>query len=363
LKLVDKKILIISPDDWGFLSLSKHYYAKELAKNNDVYFLNPKENEYKSDFESSNVTVITDYRTIPGISKLPLKFANSLMKLEVSSILKRIDGHEIDIVWSFDTSRLFNLKLFTAKFSISHIVDYTENFNFESLNQSADLCLSVVECVCDRMKLYNRNVFKIDHGCSSIVTADEIEFEIKERSHGVYVGNLNIKYIDWEAIFMLAYERSDIDFYFYGPLDEKYHLENVYYYKVLELNNVIFKGVIPSDEVKEVLAKASFCLVCYLYKEFGRQLDNSHKIMQYLGSGKPIFSSYTYEYRNKNLLCMYNDTTDLITKFNRFISDDSDYFKETRVSERLKYASENTYAMQIVKIESIINSTINKLED
>ena len=40
--LRNKTILIISPQAWGKMFLSKHHYAIELAKRgNAVYFLNP----------------------------------------------------------------------------------------------------------------------------------------------------------------------------------------------------------------------------------------------------------------------------------------------------------------------------------
>ena len=41
MKLKNKTILIISPERWGTNFVSKHHYALELAKNNNVYFLNP----------------------------------------------------------------------------------------------------------------------------------------------------------------------------------------------------------------------------------------------------------------------------------------------------------------------------------
>lgn len=41
----NKTILIISPEPWGKMMISKHHYALELAKlGNEVYFLNPPNN-------------------------------------------------------------------------------------------------------------------------------------------------------------------------------------------------------------------------------------------------------------------------------------------------------------------------------
>jgi hypothetical protein len=113
--LNDKNILIISPDSWGFLPVSKHHYAIELAKTNHVYFLNPP-SEKKGIFLDKGVNVINDYKRIQGINKIPFTFIKRfLMKVEIKSILKKTSKNKIDIVWSFDTSRLYFLDLFKAK--------------------------------------------------------------------------------------------------------------------------------------------------------------------------------------------------------------------------------------------------------
>ena len=42
MQLTNKKILIISPQFWGKMLISKHHYAVELAnRGNEVFFLNP----------------------------------------------------------------------------------------------------------------------------------------------------------------------------------------------------------------------------------------------------------------------------------------------------------------------------------
>jgi hypothetical protein len=44
--LKNKTILVISPNNWGTMHISKHHYAIELARlGNSVYFLNPPNQE------------------------------------------------------------------------------------------------------------------------------------------------------------------------------------------------------------------------------------------------------------------------------------------------------------------------------
>ena len=42
---INKKILIFSPQPWNFLYISKHHYALELAKQNDVWFISAPEKD------------------------------------------------------------------------------------------------------------------------------------------------------------------------------------------------------------------------------------------------------------------------------------------------------------------------------
>ncbi len=347
-----KKIIIISPDAWSFVPVSKHHYAKTLAKNNTVYFVNTP--SVKEDEKIDGVYVLNKYRKIKGISKIKSRYIKRLMmKVEVSSILETTGG-EIDIVWSFDTSRLYFLDLFKAKSSIAHVMDFTEDFNFRFLISSADYCISVADCILDKMREYNQNVYKIDHGFMLGNVNEYIEENDELPPVGVYVGNLNMPFIDWFSLLNLAKAFPKTVFNFYGPLDEKVAQDNKYIQEISDCDNVFFKGFLKPELLNNELRRSTFCLVCYLFKDFGRQLDNSHKIMQYLGSGTPVFSSYTYEYRNTDLLYMYDDEKNIVEAFRDFSKESSIYFSEEHKQKRLEYAMSNSYENQIVKIGNIL---------
>ena len=55
--LHNKTILLISPQSWGTMFLSKHHYAIELARRgNTVYFLNPPLQKNRAQQESIEIT-------------------------------------------------------------------------------------------------------------------------------------------------------------------------------------------------------------------------------------------------------------------------------------------------------------------
>jgi hypothetical protein len=156
--MTNKTIIIISPDSWESLPVSKHHYAIELSKNNFVYFINP-HNDNKNSKEQ-NITVINEYKKIKGLRFFPKIIRKAFVKKEVKSILNSIPTNNIDIVWSFDTSRLYYLELFNAHINIAHIVDYTEHFFFNELISSADLCFGTSDSIIEKISKINNKVYK-----------------------------------------------------------------------------------------------------------------------------------------------------------------------------------------------------------
>jgi hypothetical protein len=357
--LINKTILIISPDKWSFLSLSKHNYAIELAKKNTVYYLEPSSKEVSKELfvDLSGVKVISHYKRMRGISKFPRFIGREMMRKEIDSILCQIKG-DLDVVWSFDTSRLFYLDLFKAKKSIAHVVDFTEDFNLGKLVSSADLCLSVADSISEKISMFNNNVHKVNHGFIIKDTDATLSENTNDTNSliGVYVGNLNMPYIDWESLLMLAEAHRNIHFNYFGPLSEKTIERNEFLRQLKSSSNVFFKGYLNTQDLSTELKKSSFCIVSYLHKEFGKQLDNSHKIMQYLGSGTPVFSSYTYEYRNDDLLCMFENREDMLSTFDRFMSEESIYFTKIHRKKRINYAHSNSYQNLVKKIEQLLEN-------
>jgi hypothetical protein len=353
-----KIILIISPDAWNALPVSKHHYAIELAKNNAVYFI---DKEYGDEnILDNNVHLIRNYRRIRGINRMPSILAKRVMKLEVNSILN-ITGTP-DVVWSFDTSRLYFLSLFNAKISLAHIVDYTEDFKLKELVQDAHLCFASSDSIIDKMKNYSSAVFKINHGyIGGIITDIKEKVSLTNRKKGVYIGNLSIQYIDWKAMYAIAKCRDDVDFVYIGSTTGNFVQEHQPYFDALtKLNNTLFIGILSPEEVQYELKNADFCLMMYRATEFPEQLQNPHKIMQYLGSGKPIFASYTHEYRDSDLLYMYKKTNTIEEQFNDFLSNAKGDFSDEARKKRIAFALDNTYQKQIERISRIIYE--NKLE-
>lgn len=352
--LENKVILIISPDHWDFLHVSKHNYAIELAKKNVVYFLNPPNSaENKTE---NRLTIINQYNTVRGLRFITMKaLQKKLMNNEVKSIISTIK-RKIDIVWSYDSSRLYHLDLFLANMKVCHIVDYVEDHSLKQLASSADICFATSDSIINKLECHNKTTFKINHGYKEVTLSGALkELPGENRLKGIYIGNISRLYIDWESIYKIVKAHLQIDFIFLGPLNHQKMGNNGVFKNVSDAPNSYFLSSVPSDQIPNYLKASSFC---FLYSEVNKapeQVENPHKIMQYLGSGVPIFSSFTKEYHATNLFAMNTPEEDILTSFNVFLDKLSFYASEEQKNRRIAFAKENTYAKQLERIDILLS--------
>lgn len=350
MKLEGLNIIIISPDRWGFIDVSKHHYAKVLSKKNQVYFIDPP-NGGEDEKISDSLHVIRKYTRVKGINKIPSSLRKRMMRKEVNSLLKSMNG-SVDVVWSFDSSRLYYLDLFKAKLSIAHLVDFRENHFLKELATSADYCFATSDSIIDNLKTHNKRSHKLQHGYAIPKELKSFDLPGENSTKGIYIGNLDIVFLDWNVVKVLCKEFSSIDFVFIGPISQPL-LERM---ESTHLSNLHFVPKVPSSDVPGYLTSATFCFQIYDEKMFPEQLQNPHKIMQYLGSGKPIFASSTHEYRSSGLIAEYKDQADVVEKFRTFSEELVKHSSEESSKQRIDYALDHTYTKQVKRIEEFITS-------
>lgn len=360
MNLRNKSILLISPEAWGDIYVSKHYYATELAKiGNKVYFLNPETGNYKKLRVNNNLHVI-DYKvTYKGLSRLPASVSAILIKKEISRIEKICDTH-FDIIWNFDSSSFFNLKLVSDKFKISHIVDYSERKNIKLLNSTTDVCFASSRYILERQQKYNPNSFYIGHGYANLTNFDKFPLNRNDNSVKVgYLGNLLIKYLDWQLIYSLVDGYPEISFYFAGPISKsnlgKHDLKDKFLIKTINKANSHFIGPLSPSQISYFLKKMDILLVAYMADKYKKQLANPLKIIEYLGSGNAIVASWSEEYANEtNLIKMVKSNDDYIQAFDDVVTNLNIWNNKETKNKRIALAMNNTYKIQLSRIENII---------
>jgi hypothetical protein len=336
----------------------------ELSKKgNKVYFLNPPGKVNSLTDIHKDLWVVNYKPSFRGLRILPGYMSGFLVKKEIEKLEKWINV-KFDIIWNFDSSRFFNLSQIKNKLKIAHIVDWSENFNRKLLSKTSDIGFCTSRFLEEDMKKYNPHTFNIGHGYStSDYKLNEEELDQLNDKYKIkvgYVGNLSIRYIDWKLIYILLTENPAIGFYFIGP-EGKSNLSgnfiiDPHYKKVKECENAIFLGEIQSKKIPAFLK--CFDILLLIYKDYISvfQLANPHKMLEYLGSGKVIVSTYTEEYKDNNgLIEMIEENKYLQKKFMEVLNNLNYYNSDNLKMKRIQYALQETYCEKIKRIEELLN--------
>ena len=362
--LRDKFIWIISPQEWEHISISKHYYALELSnRNNKVFFINPPVFSSKKNFESldiisENLQILTFHFYFPIWIKFKIKILfNYLLIKRFSKCIKKYGMP--NILWNFDNGTYFKYEHLFNSYKIFHPVDSLNANCIRKHIKNYDIVFSVSNEILNDFN-YSKK-YLINHGLNSefeilarerldCLKKSEINLNFKTNIIG-YVGNISIPTLDYKSLLNIIFIFPNIQFYFYGPYDEKDE-------KVCELKkfqNVKLKGVKYGRELYSSIVNCDLLFVCYKISENFKG-DNSHKILEYLSTGKSIVSSHISMYQGNSLIEMCNsrENNNFEIVFDNALQNLDKLNSNEMQIKRIEFALENTYKKQIEKIESII---------
>ncbi|MBS1506735.1 MAG: hypothetical protein JSS79_08820 [Bacteroidetes bacterium] len=367
MKLVGKTILIISPEPWGTNFVSKHHYAVLLAKrNNKVFFLNPPQKKHTNPVVEAISAVENLYQInysprIQGTNRMPVWLKNYFQRMDIQRIIKKIP-HALDIVWSFDPYRFQNLRSFRAAVSVFHPVDFfNTSLEFEAASR-ADLVISVSREIL--AKYPNPHKYFINHGVGEVFLTSIKGKKNDGKLRCGYVGNLRSFGLDIPALLKIVKENPEIEFHFIGPNvnsnlggSANEELDAMF----TQSKNVIAHGSLRPEEVATRISSFDFFLICYR-DNLGEIASNSHKLLEYLSTGKVVVSSWisTYESMTPHLFEMVKNNSDLPSRFKEVASRLDFYNSESLQETRKAFANDNSYEKQIERIEELISVSKSK---
>ena len=356
--------MIISPEPWNHIFVSKHHYAVQLGtRGNTVYFLGPPGKNYDlSGTQYKNVFELKYKGFIRGLRYFP----TCIIKIEILSVFKKLQtlcGVSFDIIWSFDNSVFFDFSaLPKSVIKISHIVDLNQNFQTKKAAETALVCLGTTDLIVGRLKSFNPKSFKIKHGYN--LTQDnkgDLKLPGESNTKAVYAGNLNMEYLDWQVLFYTIEQNEKVDFVFVGPGNDDFDLYGNITHKYkklcLEKLNVFCVGKVGPEVLSAYYNKSDMLLICY-QEAFHSHQANPHKMMEYLGSGKVVVATKTIEYislKEKGLIAMSEMNSEFPQLFKQTVNQLEKYNGYLKQEERKEYALENTYEKQIERIETVIS--------
>ena len=345
----DKRILIISPEPWQHLFVSKHHYAIELSTNNKVYFLNPPSNEF-SWFETGykNIWEVNYKAFIPGMRYLPRYLQLLFFKRKYRAIEKMLSV-KFDCIWSFDNSVFFDFSFLPSLvYKISHIVDYGQNFELPRAAKTANLCLGVSQNIVELLKQNNSNSFLVPHGIAiSRNHRLEVALPGTHSIKAIFAGNLDRKHFDKSILLKLAMNNPNVDFIFLGSGGKNWE----------RYDNTFYHGMVPSEVLHNYLNAADVLLLPYRVNEFPQELTNSHKVLEYLFSGKIVLSSFLSDYADKESLLMMVKESDFNEAFRKIVSNLSFYNSKENQNVRREFAERNSYSERLIQIEKLIEDS------
>ncbi len=367
--LTGKTILLISPEAWGSNFVSKHHYAATLAaRGNRVYFLNPPGKRFGIKNIDKNLFVV-DYKPfVRGTNRLPAPLRNKMAVLDINRIKKFLRIDHLDIVWSFDPYRFQNLKLFKAKFTIYHTVDLHTCKHLENqIANSSTLVLGVSEKLLKSI-ITQVPKHKINHGLSSAMSDYPFDKNISSQKVKIgYVGNLHSQYLDTTTLTHLVQKHGKWKFHFMGPYQasnlSRNELNKSFINFLINQENCILHGAIAPQSLPEYLNNCHLLLICYnVLENNSAGTSNSHKILEYMASGRTVVSTFIDEYKDMSgLIELANNGNDFIEKVEHVVKNMAHYNSPEKQQARQAWAHDNTYEKQIERIESIIKN-LSKVE-
>ena len=367
-----KKAIVVSPQAWGKMFISKHHYAVELSKlGYEVFFVNPPKEkklgglpqikieatEYKNLFTVNHTLFFSNYL------KFHLSFLHHIfIFIQRWVLLKKIG--KPDLILSFDLTNNFPLKGLACKKIFFAADEPRAEQNFVSA-RNADLIVSVSQHILDLYEkcFHQTKKLLINHGLSEEFL--NIPKDLPKKYDGINIGlsgNFLFNDIDYPILLQIAVENPEVKFHFYGNYSKYSNISadssktNLNYLEQIKLcTNCILHGVLGKRDLALELNQMDAFLICYDPKKGQSSGSNSHKILEFLSSGKVIFSSHFSYYEGTDLFVMNpskEDNSLLIKLLHEGISDLNQMNNFLRQDARKVFSQENSYDHNLLKIIS-----------
>lgn len=369
--LSGRRILLISPQPWDHLRISKHHYAEHLGTANEVLFLSPPMPKLRWGAIERHLTDTTGVCEIRWRPRLPwvLRFHgpnlySRLIEREIKRLMQWI-GEPLDLVWCFDFNTFPDLRAFGARQAIFHPVDPLSSERQARIAETADLVLSVSPEILASVTSLVPQVpaVVIPHGLGSdfldLARSKTADFQ-QSRQVG-YFGNLDRPIIDVPLLSRLIGSNPEITFNFWGPASPSGELAKA----LAQLPNVRLHGAVSKNELAKNAAGMDAFLLAYREHGTESDLSNAHKILEYFAAGRVVISSF---------MSCYVDRPDLLVRtprgqshhlpdlFGEVMRDLHRYNAPELVAGRRALASEHAYPVLVDRIDALLSGSGSKLE-
>lgn len=352
-----KKILLISPESWGVSMLSKHYYAKHLcAAGNEVWFLQPGKVTTPSNIPQLHL--VEDTFFVPGQRYLPVFMQRAIHRASIRLLNKKTTPH-FDVVWSFDDSRWFHYDLFKAPISLYHAVDEHAISADGRGARTAKFSIGLTPRIVHKLDKYAAHTLLLPHGYEPLEETHEELPPVKERRKAGYCGNLLLPFIHWPSILSTIQKSPDVHFFFIGSsgqgnLNPHHQSASPLIEQLLSYPNVSLLGE-KSPNVLHSLLEQMDILFYSLHFPDGRSVENTHKLITYLATGKTIIGTPLSACTLPSPALITASVDQFEHVFRQALSNIDQLNSEENAQKRMSYLSKNNYSHLLLTISSWID--------
>ena len=362
---------VISPQPWAGFQVSKHHYAIALAHRGwRVVFIDPPVNLGQPGRIEITPTEIPSVRSLryqtffPHKVKFHLRWLFDRLMHFQSRRLVAAAGRP-DLVWDFDNAYQFrDLRSFGAQTTLFHLVDDVGKAG--SGTKGADHLFYLHASFCTRAGGVPQPDHEIGHGLGRLHESAALKQDFGVTKPGYprvgFVGNLAAAWIDWAAIDVMLTRHPQASFTFWGPLPptEKADPELV---KVLAHSNAAFPGLTSPDRIVMEAPEIDVWLVPFSTDKVQGEPLNSHKVLEYLSTGKAVVMNWLEAYDGNPLVNILpgRDSTGLEDLLDAVLAELDTANAPEMMAARRAFALERSYDRHMEQIMRVAGLTAQEL--
>jgi glycosyltransferase involved in cell wall biosynthesis len=212
------------------------------------------------------------------------------------------------------------------------------------------MVLSPSHALLERIKTNTPKYF-VNHAVSEYFFADQPSESLpgRNRIKVGYVGNLRSKYLDFPLLREVVDKNPQCDFMMVG---DNAGIES----SLPQADHVYFLGFMPNERLPRVLAACDILLLCYDTVRYNVEASNSHKIIEYLASGRMVVSTRILEYvGHPELVRMPEQNQALPALLQEIAANLHGYDNDGLRQRRIEFARAHTYSKQLIRIDGWID--------